>query len=398
MRKELNPIYLRLCTLTVFRGVRKAKLFTAFEEYCQSETEAEKRKAYAAFVSEIYAFGGDLTALTESLVFMDENVYVKAKSRGESINENVKRTVESELSTFSCFASLTPADFAEDMGVNAYLLPSFDSETVDFSANYADRLQDIERYGYGIFAAYGMFRVSDDRKIEPIVSADKIGVDSFVGYEAERAKVVENTLAFIEGRPAANTLLCGDAGTGKSSTVKAIANEYFSRGLRLIELRKDQLSLLPYVMGKISENPLKFIIFIDDLAFSKSDDNFSMLKAALEGSASAQADNAVIYATSNRRHIIKESFGDRDADDVHRNDTMQETLSLSERFGLTVLFQKPNKQLYLSIVKTLADRHGIEKTEAELFVEAEAFALKKGNRSPRCAEQFIDSLLRARKN
>ena len=395
MRKEIQPIYLELCSLTVFRGVREAKLFTAFERYCLSTTEAEKRKAYSSFVGEIYAFGGNLTALTESLVFMDENVYVKAKARGESVNENIEFSVARELKTLSAFASLTVFDFAGDMGVNAYMLPAFDGETVNFSETYADRLKDIERYGYGIFAAYGMFRVSDDKKIEPIVSADKIGVDSFVGYENERARVVENTLAFIEGRPAANTLLCGDAGTGKSSTVKAIANEYFSRGLRLIELRKDQLSLLPYVMGKISENPLKFIIFIDDLAFSKSDDNFSMLKAALEGSASAQADNAVIYATSNRRHIIKESFGDRDGDDVHRNDTMQETLSLSERFGLTVLFQKPNKQLYLSIVKTLSERRGIDISEERLFTEAEAFALKKGNRSPRCAEQFIDSLLRA---
>jgi predicted AAA+ superfamily ATPase len=178
-----------------------------------------------------------------------------------------------------------------------------------------------------------------------------------------------------------------------SSTVKALANKYFSRGLRLIELRKDQLSLLPYVMGKISENPLKFIIFIDDLAFSKSDDNFSMLKAALEGSASATADNAVIYATSNRRHIVKESFGDREGDDVHRNDTLQETLSLSERFGLVVTYSKPNKALYLTIVKKLAEKFGVRLDEKELEIKAEAFALKKGNRSARCAEQFINSLL-----
>ena len=395
MRKELQPIYLKLCSVAVFRGVTESALISCFERYCLAQTEGEKRKAYAAFVAEIYAAGGNLTEYVETLVCMDENVYVKAKSRGEQINENIAQTVEKELTIFSDFASLTPSDFAEDLGVNAYLLPSFDSEKVDFVEKYALRLQDISRYGYGIFAAYGMFRVSDDKKIEPIVSADRIGVDSFVGYEEERAKVVENTVAFLEGRPAANTLLCGDAGTGKSSTVKALANEYFHQGLRLIELRKDQLSLLPYVMGKISENPLKFIIFIDDLAFNKSDDNFSMLKAALEGSASAQAVNAVIYATSNRRHIIKETFADRDTDDVHRNDTMQETLSLSERFGLTVYFQKPNKQLYLSIVKTLATRKGIAMPEEELFVQAEAFALKKGNRSPRCAEQFIDSVLRA---
>ena len=395
MRKQLQPIYLQICLVAVFRKVTELPLFRCFEQYCLAKTEAEKRKAYAAFAAEIYAFGGNLTELVETSVFMDENVYVKAKARGQAVNENIQASVEKELKTFSLFASLTPADFAEDLGVNAYLLPSFDSQESDLNEKYALRLKDIDRYGYGIFAAYGMFRVSDDKKIEPIVSADKIGVESFVGYEEERAKVVENTLAFIEGRPAANTLLCGDAGTGKSSTVKALANEYFSRGLRLIELRKDQLSLLPYVMGEISENPLKFIIFIDDLAFSKSDDNFSMLKAALEGSASAQAENAVIYATSNRRHIIKEAFSDREGDDVHRNDTLQETLSLSERFGLTVYFQKPNKALYQTIVKTLALRKGIDKPDEELFVEAEAFALKKGNRSPRCAEQFIDSLLRA---
>ena len=137
----------------------------------------------------------------------------------------------------------------------------------------------------------------------------------------------------------------------------------------------------------------KFIIFIDDLSFNSNDDNFSMLKAALEGSASAKAKNAVIYATSNRRHIIKENFSDRDGDDLHVNDTLAETLSLSERFGLVVLFSKPDKKLYLRIVLALAKRYGIQKDEKQLEIEAEAFALKKGNRSARCAEQYIESLL-----
>ena len=272
-------------------------------------------------------------------------------------------------------------------------IPAFDSVNADMGALYRKRLRNISKHGYGIFASHGMFRLSDEKQIEPIVSADKIGFDSFIGYEAERERVVANTRAFVEGRPAANTLLCGDAGTGKSSTVKAVANAFFDEGVRLIELRKDQLTLLPLVMAKISGNPLKFIIFIDDLAFNRSDDNFSMLKAALEGSASAKAENAVIYATSNRRHIIKESFGDRDGDDVHRNDTLQETLSLSERFGLVVLFSKPDKKLYLEIVRELADKHGVQMDRAELEVQAEAFALRKGNRSARCAEQFINSLL-----
>ena len=151
--------------------------------------------------------------------------------------------------------------------------------------------------------------------------------------------------------------------------------------------------MLPLVMAKIVGNPLKFIIFIDDLSFNKSDDHFSMLKAALEGSASAKADNAVIYATSNRRHIVKESFAERDGDDVHRNDTLQETLSLSERFGLVVLYSKPSKALYLKIVEELAKKHEIELSKDELSLQAEAFALRKGSRSARCAEQFIESLL-----
>ena len=238
-----------------------------------------------------------------------------------------------------------------------------------------------------------MFRLNDNKEIEPIVSADRISIDKFIGYKAERQRIIDNTEAFLQGRPAANALLCGDAGTGKSSTVKAIANEFFGRGIRLIELRKDQLSYLPYVMGKISDNPLKFIIFIDDLSFNQNDDNFSMLKAALEGSASAKADNAVIYATSNRRHIIKESFQDREGSDIHRNDTIQETLSLSERFGLTVLFSKPDKKLYLEIVHELADRNNIKYDREKLDIDAEAFALRRGYRSARCAEQFINSLL-----
>ena len=391
MENKLEQLHWKLCLTGVLIKALKNPVFQAFQKYCEAANKTEKYLAYGKFVAEIYKGGGCLTALVRKHVFEDENVYIKTMARGGEIDDCVAQALASELRVFSEFAALTAEDFSRELGEND--LPTFRAEKADLQAEYAERVKNLSRYGYGIFSSHGMFRLSDERKIEPILSADKTDMGVFIGYEAERGKVVENTLAFVEGRPAANTLLCGDAGTGKSSTVKAVANEFFSRGVRLIELRKDQLSLLPYVMGKISENPLKFIIFIDDLSFNQNDDNFSMLKAALEGSASARADNAVIYATSNRRHIIKESFGDRDGDDVHRNDTLQETLSLSERFGLTVLFQKPDKKLYLSIVKELAKRKGVTMDETELEVQAEAFALKKGNRSARAAEQFIDSLL-----
>ena len=388
---DLKKLHLELCMTSVFSKVLSKPIFRHFAEYSrEGATKDDQIRSYAAFVSEIYSSGPSLTDAVMRAVFEDENVYVKARAHGSVLDDNIVRATEHELEVFEAFASLTPEDFREDM--NVFYVSPFSSESRDFATLYEERIQDISKHGYGIFASRPMFRLASSGELVPIVSADKTSVDSFIGYQEERQRVIENTRAFVEGRPAANTLLCGDAGTGKSSTVKAVANMFFEDGVRLIELRKDQLSMLPYVMGKISENPLKFIIFIDDLSFNQNDDNFSMLKADLEGSASAKAENAVIYATSNRRHIVKEYFADREGGDVHRNDTLQETLSLSERFGLVVLFQKPNKQLYLDIVRTLAERNGIVAT-AELDIQAEAFALRRGSRSARCAEQFINSLL-----
>ena len=388
---KLKNLYLELCMSSLFRGVIEKPLFVHFESFCREGISAcEKTKAYSAFVNEIYKNGESLTDCVSRFVFEDENVYVKKRARGETPNADLVNALSHELSVFSRFASLSSEDFASELGVE-YVSP-FTSSSVDLATLYEERMKDIKKYGYGIFSSHPMFRLNSERELVPIVSADKTTMDKFVGYGDERERVILNTRAFIEGRHAANALLCGDAGTGKSSTVKAITNHFFGDGVRLIELRKDQLRHLPYVMGRISGNPLTFIIFIDDLSFNQNDDNFSMLKAALEGSASAKAENTVIYATSNRRHIIKESFGDRDGDDVHRNDTVQETLSLSERFGLVVYFSKPNKALYLEIVHTLAKKAGVVMPEGELDIAAEAFALRKGNRSARCAEQFIDSL------
>ncbi len=384
---DLNKLYRDLSITAVFCAVLEKPLFRFFKNYSSGE---DKISAYAGMISEVYNLGGSLTDAVEKLVFEDENIYVKSRAKWNKVDKNIHSAAVHELSVFAEFAALTSEDFRADLGVS--YLPEFTSERRDFVKLYEDRIKDIEKHGYGIFVSHPMFRLEDTGELVPIVSADKTRLDSFVGYFDERAKVIENTRAFVLGKPAANALLSGDAGTGKSSTVKAVANAFFEEGVRLIELRKDQLSYLPYVMGKISENPLKFIIFIDDLSFNQNDDNFSMLKAALEGSASAKADNAVIYATSNRRHIVKEYFADREGADVHRNDTLQETLSLSERFGLVVYFQKPSKALYLDIVHTLAERAGLTVSD-ELDTRAEAFALRRGSRSARCAEQFINSLL-----
>ena len=388
--KDIKQLYKSLSSFSVLRSLLEKPLFVHFFEYCRQQNQFDRLSAYGAFVCNVYNNGANLTDYVLTMLYEDENIYVKLASQGEKINANIQKEVERELSVLSAFSSLTAEDFYSEIGTD---IPAFDSYEADVKGLYAKRLELIGQYGYGIFASNAMFSVSDSGEIVPVVSADTITLDSFVGYENERRRVLANTEAFISGRPAANVLLYGDAGTGKSSTVKAVVNHLFDRGVRLIELRKNQLLLLPKIMGEISKNPLKFIIFIDDLSFNSNDDQFSMLKATLEGSASAKAKNAVIYATSNRRHIVKESFADREGSDIHRNDTVQENLSLSERFGLTVLFAKPEKRLYLEIVHELALRNGIVTDMAELDRAAEEFALRRGYRSARCAEQFIHSLM-----
>ena len=389
---KLKEVYSELCSFSVLREMLNKPLFKSFFDYASATDKNDKLNKYGAFVSEIYNGGANLTSSTRRLLFENENIFVKLISQKADINKNIEDSITRELNTLNTFASLTYKDFSDDIG-DIHYLPKYDTEKANLLEEYKQRTKNIEKYGYGIFASNCMFSVNENGVIIPIESADNTSIDSFIGYKAERQRVIDNTLAFLQNRPAANILLYGDAGTGKSSTVKAVANHLFESGIRLVEIRKNQLLLLPKVMGEISKNPLKFIIFIDDLSFNQNDDNFSMLKATLEGSASAKAKNAVIYATSNRRHIVKESFGERAGDDIHRNDTVQETLSLSERFGLTILFAKPEKKLYLEIVHELAERYGIAMDIKELETKAEAFALNRGYRSARCAEQFIDSLL-----
>ena len=252
-------------------------------------------------------------------------------------------------------------------------------------------MNEIHAHGYGIFAKYAAF-VVEDGELVPVKNPDGVRLSQLAGYERERKELIDNTLALLKGLPAANALLYGDAGTGKSTTVKAVANEFKEKGLRLIELKKRQLHQIPKLVDYLSRNPLKFILFIDDLSFTKDDDDFAALKAILEGSVSARADNLVVYATSNRRHLVKEKFSDRDGDEVHQNDTMEELISLSDRFGLTITFIKPGKDGYLSIVRELANQYGLRLSLGEVDAAAERFALSRGGRSPRVAKQCVEHL------
>lgn len=390
--QERKRLACELSALSVFRGILNYEQMSTLMELLSTEGGTqETMKLFGKFV---YSLAEDNYCFSDFLcraVYSDENRYIILAAQKAEIPACLEQNALRELDIFSRLTTLDAAALCGGVNFDGYI-PQFDNRSVDFVTTYGDRLHNVGKYGYGVFATANMFRVSGE-DILPVASADSTSLSDFVGYEEERRQVLENTRALCEGRPAANVLLCGDAGTGKSSTVKACANYFADQGVRLIELRKDQLFSLSHLMGRIAENPLKFIIFIDDLSFNKNDDCFSMLKAALEGSASVKASNAVIYATSNRRHIVKESFSDREGDDIHHSDTVQELMSLSDRFGLTVYFEKPSKALYLEIIHALARKNGIAVDPKELDLKAEEFALRRGSRSPRAAEQFIDSLL-----
>ena len=389
---DLKLLSYRISALSVFRGILDKKEMRAFLDFLKADDICQKLSFYGEFINTLGIHGGSFSTFLKKAVCEDENIYIKSVAKNKEVSSSIKANAEKELELFTALTELSPALLFEGVAYDGYI-PEFENEKVDFPAVYRERLNHIERYGYGIFATAGMFRV-ENGEIVAVEAADDISTDIFIGYEKERQQVMDNTEALTLGKSAQNVLLCGDAGTGKSSTVKAVANAYFDKGVRLIELRKDQLFSLSHVMGRIADNPLKFIIFIDDLSFNKNDDCFSMLKAALEGSASAKASNAVIYATSNRRHIVKERFSERGhEDDIHHSDTVQELLSLSDRFGIVVYFSKPNKKLYLDIVHELAERENLGIDEKELDIKAEAFALAKGSRSPRAAQQFIKGLL-----
>jgi hypothetical protein len=236
--------------------------------------------------------------------------------------------------------------------------------------------------------------VYEQGDLKPIPSPCPVTLSDLKGYEEEKAVINANITSFLQELPYENMLLYGERGTGKSSTVHAMLNNYYAEGLRLIEVDRQHLEAISHIRTLVRDNPLKFILFIDDLSFGEYDERASYLKAALEGSATSHSDNLLIIATSNRRHIVKETFSDRE-NAVHASDSMEEQLSLSDRFGITVLFSSTNRTQYLDIVKQLSADRGITMEQAELEAVAERWVLTKGGRSPRRAKQLVDLLYAA---
>ena len=395
MSGNLDRLRVELRALAIFRALLQDPVIGDLCEYldCPAENEVQAASAFARFVNRLYEAGTtNLSRYISCIMADDENPYIRTVGRGEVPDKALEYSLTAELEILQRLADQSYSSLRQRLQWAGYL-PVFHTESIDVTAQYRERCANIGKYGYGIYAKHRMFYINSANAIVPVHNPDKIRLHSLIDYKREQKIILDNTVALLEGRPAANILLTGDAGTGKSSTVKAVVNELYDRGLRILEVRKEQLHEIPAVLDQLNSNPLKFILFIDDLSFQKDDDNFSALKAILEGSVSAKSRNVVIYATSNRRHLVKETFSDREGDDIHRNDTMQEIISLSERFGIQITFQKPDKGTYLDIVRHLAQEKGITMDITQLEQEAERFALSRGGRSARAANQFIDQLL-----
>ncbi|MBK5245878.1 MAG: ATP-binding protein [Peptostreptococcaceae bacterium] len=398
--KKHLELFFQLETLVIFRdllqdpviGKLKA-LVTAdclykVDEFNKAPQISVNPGPYSSFAAELFKQSSSLSKYILKAVLNDENIYLLSKAQCKQVPKSLEKSLLCELKILEEISQISPANINIYTKYKGYL-PAWDTEKINFVEKYQKRIELVPLEGYGIYSRYNMF-IYKQGLISPVKHPDDQSIEQLIGYDRQKNLVLQNTESLVQGMGASNVLLYGDAGTGKSSTVKAVANHFRNQGLRLIEITKQQLYQLPEIIEILSDNPLNFIIFIDDLSFTKNDDNFSTLKAMLEGSVSGRKNNIAIYATSNRRHLVKESVGDRTGNELFLNDTLQEIMSLSARFGLAITYERPRKDEYLEIVRFLAAEANLMFTGEELDKKAEAHALLCNGRSPRVAKQFVE--------
>lgn len=356
------------------------------------------------------------------LLAMTENPFTLASEKTGAVDGSVNQFVQSDFSVFyrlmqydfspmekalglSCFStiqhyrSVPKKDHSYNRNVSVRIreLSRAIASARNESDFYAAVISFYEKYGVGQFGMNQAFRISPYRNnglISPIVSTSNVTLDHLVGYEMQKEELKKNTEAFLAGQPANNVLLFGDAGTGKSTSIKALLNMYYPKGLRMIEVYKHEFQYLPEIISIIKGRNYKFIIYMDDLSFESAETEYKYLKAVIEGDLEVRPDNVLIYATSNRRHLIRETFSDRkeiDEDDIHRSDTMAERQSLANRFGVTIGYYKPGRQEFFHIVWELAKKNKkIALSREELIHKADLWQMRHGTMSGRLAQQFID--------
>lgn len=422
--------------LVIYRNFGEDSILFHLADIC--ERFAEGRYVREDLITDIYSqinrllavstkYGFDRNLWHNYLAFllaMDENPFTMVS---EKVGANEGTVNEFAKNDFRIFKQLFDYDFSEleqELEINCFsiildyravvkseqIYNKSVSEKVQLLSGKIESASDEEEiyriitdfyreYGVGKFGLNKAFRVSHDEEyglLCPITTTGDMRLDDLIGYEAQKQKLVENTEAFVAGRKANNVLLFGDAGTGKSTSIKAILNEYYSRGLRMIEVYKHQFQDLSAVISEIKNRNYRFIIYMDDLSFEEFEIEYKYLKAVIEGGLETKPENVLIYATSNRRHLIRETWSDRSdmsGDELHRSDTMQEKLSLAARFGVSIGFYKPSQQEYFDIVLGLAKKYPeITLSEEELKLEANRWELSHGGISGRTAQQFVDYL------
>lgn len=429
-KDEQRSVIMRLEELIIYKDFSQGELLHHMVYLMEHYREKKDRALFYDCMHDLlelaasHGFYGNLWhCYLTNLLVNNENSY----SMACEIRGGVEGTInEAALHDIRIFKELYDYDFTEMMGelqvpefalALSYVSCSqkskvYNSRIRDRICHLAERFNEDDTpeamkdtltefykdYGVGRFGLHKAFRVRHDESgavIEPILNIAHVHLDDLVGYEIPKKKLIDNTEAFVSGKKANNCLLFGDAGTGKSSSIKGILNQYYEQGLRIIEVYKHQFRDLNDVISQIKNRNYRFIIYMDDLSFEEFETEYKYLKAVIEGGLEKKPENILIYATSNRRHLIKEEFSDKEGrrDLLHASDTVQEKLSLVSRFGVQIFFCAPDKKEYQNIVKVLAERHGVSMPEEELLLEANRWELSHGGLSGRSAQQFIDFLL-----
>ena len=374
------------------------------------------------------SFGFDKNLWRDYIAFyiiMNENPFSLTCERSGASDGSVNGFAKNDMKIFKEISEYDFSELEKELGIDCFSVitdyKSIEKREQLYNRNvskYVRRISDgiasskdeneifdiitsfYKDHGVGMFGLNKAFRVNRDRRgrleFTAIKNSDEASLDKLVGYEIQKKKLRDNTEAFVMGRKANNCLLYGDRGTGKSTSIKAIINEYYSSGLRMIEIFKHQLGELAAVISEVKNRNYKFIIYMDDLSFEDFETEYKYLKAVIEGGLEEKPDNVLIYATSNRRHLIKETWNDQNDYDMdkHHSDTMQEKLSLVDRFGVTINYSKPNQKEFFEIVKKLAERNpDLDIDEAKLLAEANKWEMMHGGLSGRTAQQFSDYMV-----
>ena len=430
-------MFREISKLVIYRKLEKDNILFALADICEEFHNGEYIKE--DLITKIYIEINKLLDVATQYGF-DKNLwhnylaYLLATTENpfsmtcEKIGANDGTVNLFAKSDFRIFKALFDYDFSEmekELGINCFSVVSNYQSVAKNERRYNKSVSDKVRmlseqiegakdeeeiftivtnfykaYGVGKFGlnkAFRLFPGGDGELIRPITNTEEIHLNDLIGYELQKQKLIENTEAFVEGRVANNVLLFGDSGTGKSTSIKAILNEYYDKGLRMIEIYKHQFQELSNVIAQVKNRNYKFIIYMDDLSFEEFEIEYKYLKAVIEGGLETKPDNVLIYATSNRRHLIRETWSDRSDvkhdDGMHHSDTMQEKLSLVNRFGISICYSKPSQKEYFTIVKELAKKYpNITLTEEELCQKANAWELSHGGISGRTAQQFINYL------